>query len=100
MRAIYFYETSRLCEPFFPTAMLEQRSVPIALRDCPSATADRWQLFCDHVGPDEVLNNHDIVPLTLLETTVHSSVRQPELPSSDRSEVHFKCERRAGTCRF
>lgn len=62
MRAIYFYETSRLCEPFFSTAMLEQRSVPIILMACPSATADRWQVFCDHVCHDEVVNIHDIVP--------------------------------------
>lgn len=62
MQAIYFYETSRPSQPFFSTAMLEQRSVPISPMDGPSAPADRWRLFHARVGHDEVDKLQDIVP--------------------------------------
>lgn len=62
MQAIYFYETSRPSQPFFSTAMLEQRSVPISLMDGPSATADRRRLFRARVSHDGVDKLQYIVP--------------------------------------
>jgi hypothetical protein len=93
MRVIYFYETSRRSEPFFPTAVLEQRSVPISLMAMSvnyrgqmapvlwSSQPRRGTKFSVHLCCD---GGRDVnIPISV-----------PELPLSDRSELHFKCERR------
>lgn len=63
MRVIYFYETSRLSEPLFPRALLEQGSVPISLMAMSvSYRGDRWRLSYGRLSHDEHERFNEFVP--------------------------------------